>query len=420
MTLSKPPLIIGKEYLFLFLGAFSVLLLSLWLEFAHYENLTRFDDTVIDVEVLKHYHKVKDNNAYSVLKLKTLEGASFYITTTAPLKNLTGYFVKVWVLTKYVGFLDYLKGFATKGNVISIGRSREERFILGVQLEEIHKNRKVSQLYGALFLALPLSSNLQNHFSKLGVSHLLAISGFHLGVLSMILLVMMQWPYRLIQGRYFPHRHGTRDLFIIVASILGVYLLLLGSVPSLLRAYTMLLVGYVLHDRGMKVVSMQTLFITILLILVLFPRLFFSMGFWLSISGVYYIFLYLQTFKEQRAWVSFLFIPLWVYILMTPISLVLFGNYSLYHPLSVLWSILFTLFYPLVLGLHLVGWGALFDEWIAFYLLSPVQGIVLFLPTYLLLGYILLSVVSLWHHFLRYLLLLVAFGVTVTTIYQVA
>ena len=46
---------------------------------------------------------------------------------------------------------------------------------------------------------------------------------------------------------------------------------------------------------------------------------------------------------------------------MLPFSLAIFGNFSLYHPLSILWTTLFTIFYPLSLLLHVVGFASLFD-----------------------------------------------------------
>ena len=254
----------------------------------------------------------------------------------------------------------------------------------------------------------------------LGVSHLLAISGFHLGVLSFILFALLSLPYMQLQKHFFPYRHRNRDLFLLVALILGGYLLFLGDVASLLRAYAMLIVGYVLHDRGVKVVSMQTLFVTLILLLSLWPRLFFSMGFWLSVSGVYFIFLYLRYFSELPKHITFFAVPIWVYLMMTPIALVLFGNYSLYHPLSIIWSILFTLFYPLALFLHLIGFGESMDGVLHLFLVSELDGRHFAFALFWLLPYGFLALGALYAKRLLYLLLFVAFGVSVAAVYQVA
>jgi competence protein ComEC len=239
-------------------------------------------------------------------------------------------------------------------------------------------------------------------------------------VLSIILFSLFRWPYQYLQQRYFPYRHRNRDLFFLLAFVLGSYLLFLGDVASLLRAYAMLIVGYVFHDRGMKIVSMQTLFITLVLLLCFWPRLFFSIGFWLSISGVYFIFLYLRNFGELPKYVSFVAVPLWVYLMMTPIALVLFGNYSLYHPLSIMWTLLFTLFYPLALLLHLTGYGAGMDGLLGFFLFGGLEGSRFVLSSYWLVPDILSALGALYGKKSLYFLLLVASGVSVAAIYQVA
>ena len=389
------------------------------MEYYDYKQLTKFDDAVIEVLVLKHYEKYKDGKSYQVLKLATEEGAKFYITTTAPLKNLVGHKTMVWIKSRYITFYEYLKGFATKGGVISISREKGDTYRLGDALDKLHSNSKVAEVYGALFFALPLSRELQERFSMLGVSHLLAISGFHLGVLSLILFALFRWPYRQLQQHYFPHRHGNRDLFLVVALLLGLYLLFLGEVASLLRAYVMLVVGYVLHDRGMKIVSMQTLVITMVLLLSLWPTLLFSLGFWLSISGVYFIFLYLHYFKDLPKMVSFLAIAVWVYLLMTPVSLVLFGNYSLHHPLSIVWSLLFTLFYPLALLLHLIGFGDLLDTFLLYGLNIDLEGVRFQFHTAWLIPYTLLAIGAYRFKSLLVVIVVVATGVSIATIHQI-
>ncbi len=420
MILIKPPLLAGREYVYFFLLASTLLLMSLSIEFLYYTKLTRFDDAVIDVEVLKHYEKNEEGKRYGVLKLRTEEGATFYITSKTPLKDLSGYKSTVWILTRYITFYDYIRGFATKGNLITVSRSKRLTSQMGDILQTMHQNQETAQVYGALFFALPLSHTLQERFSYLGVSHLLAISGFHLGVLSFILFLLFRRPYMQLQQRYFPYRHRNRDLFFLVAVVLGIYLLVLGEVASLLRAYVMMIIGYFLYDRGMKIVSMQTLFITGVLLVSLWPRLFFSLGFWLSIGGVYFIFLYLRYFGEQAKYISFLAVPVWVYLLMTPVALGIFGNYSLYHPLSIVWSMLFTLFYPLALLLHLVGYGSLLDGILDFFLLHELGGKHISASILWLVPYGLIALAAQFNRHILYLLLVVAFGVSVAAVYQVA
>lgn len=420
MIVIKPSLLRGREYLYFASLSFVILLFTLSVELYRYQSLIQFDDALREVEVLRQYEKERAGERYTVLKLRSDAGAVFYITTRAPLKVLVGYRTKIWLSTKDLSFLEYMSGFVTRGRVLSVERKQDDRYRLGRVLDTLHSERPIAEVYGALFLALPLGHRLQEQFSFLGVSHLLAISGFHLGVLSFILLLVLRYPYRLLQQHLFPYRHGDRDLFIIVAVILGLYLLFLGDVPSLIRAYMMLLIGYLLHDRGIKVLSMQTLWVTVVLLLVLMPRLLFSLGFWLSVSGVYFIFLYLHYYKASPSWLSMLLIPLWVYLLMTPVTLLLFGNYSLYHPLSVIWSLLFTLFYPLALLLHVAGYGDLLDGLLQMVLEIETEGVVFDLSAYWLIPYGILALTAQKYRMILYLLLLLALGVTIAAVDQVA
>ena len=420
MLLTKPSLLQGREYLYFALALVFPLLISLSFQYNNYTKLTEFDDAVIEVTVLKHYEKERGTKRYSVLKLRAYAGSDFYITSDAPLKELQGYRAKVWIKTKYLSFLEYLKGFVTKGYVISISQDRVPTAAMGKVLERLHPNKAIAEVYGALFFALPLSASLQEHFSALGISHLLAISGFHLGVLSFLLIFLFRYPYILLQQHYFAYRNRDRDLFILNAIILGLYLLFLGEVTSLMRAYVMMVVGYFLYDRGMKVISMQTLFVSVLLLLALWPKMLFSLGFWLSVSGVYSIFLYLHYFEKTAWYINVWAVPVWVYLLMTPIALVLFGTYSLYHPLSILWTVLFTVFYPIALILHLFGWGALMDSALKYLIMHPIPVEKFDVSIGWLVAYLFLALAARYNTKGMLLLFCVAFGVSIAAIYKIA
>ncbi len=109
---------------------------------------------------------------------------------------------------------------------------------------------------------------------------------------------------------------------------------------------------------------MQTLFLTLLLLVAFFPRLLFSLGFWLSASGVFYIFLFLHHFKKMNKVAIFFLLSIFVYLAMLPFSLYIFEIFSLMHPLSIVWSALFSIFYPLSILLHVSGFGGVFDGWL--------------------------------------------------------
>ena len=370
-----------RDFYLLALLAFFLLFYSLLIEYNNYLHLTQFDSSIIQAKVLKQYTKTKQTKnskrkRYQILKLKAKQGFVFYTSfpiKTPPLLEKTIH-LEVWMGD--VSFYEYMSSFYSFSKLLYVYKKTSLKEELQSFIASQHKDEKITSIYNALFSASNLTPQLQTQFSSLGISHLIAISGFHLGVLSALLFFLIKLPYKFFQGRYFPYRSYKRDSFIIIATLLLAYLLFLDMPPSLLRAYGMLLIGFILYDRGIKVISMQTLFLSVILLVALFPRLLFSIGFFLSVSGVFYIFLFLLYFKHRSKWWQFLLLPLWVYICMLPYSLVIFGNFSLYHPLSILWTSLFTLFYPLSLVLHLFSLGNLLDpalEWLMHIQLDTLQ-----------------------------------------------
>ena len=350
---------------FVFLLCF-ILFYSLLINYNNYKILTRFDSAIVNATILKQYTKTKLNKrgklkTYQVLKLKADEGFTFYTAKPMKFKSLIAKKVQIEIWPKEMNFYKFLSNFYASSKVLSIEKKTSLKEHLNLVIAEQHDNQDIAKLYQALFSATSLPKDLQTLFSTLGVSHLIAISGFHLGVLSALLFFLVKYPYKFLQNRYFPYRSYHRDSFFILASVLLAYLLFLDTPPSLLRAFAMLVVGFILYDRGVEIISMQTLFITLMLLLALFPLLIFSIGFWLSVCGVFYIFLFLIYFKHLSKIWQFLLLPLWVYLMMLPFSLAIFGNFSFYHPLSIIWTSLFTLFYPLSILLHLINYGDLFD-----------------------------------------------------------
>jgi len=354
-----------REFFLFLLFILFIFSYSLLMELHNFKIFTQFDSSIVDATVLKQYQKTKATNrgtikTYQMLKLKSTKGFYFYTGADASLENIVGKKVHLELYGGKITFYEYMSSFYAYSKILNIKETLKEQ--LNKNLASSHSDLNSTRIYQALYTATPLSKELQTNFSKLGISHLFALSGFHLGVLSAILFFLLKLPYKFLQNRYFPYRNANFDLFYMVLLLLFAYLLFLDSPASLLRSFTLLLVGFVLYDRGYKIISIQTLLLTVLLLLSLFPRLLLELGFWLSVSGVFSIFLFLLHFKHLSKKWQFFLLPLWVYLLMLPLSLVIFGNFTLYHPLSILWSTLFTLFYPLSILLHLTGFGDIFDD----------------------------------------------------------
>ena len=425
MLLEKVSLFSSKRDFFIFIGTcVFILIYSLLIEFQNYKQLTQFDSNLVSATVIKQYTKTKKTKkgklkTYQVLKLKSEKGFSFYTTASEKFTKSKGKKVKLELWAGKISFYEYMTGFYAYSRVSYIYKNKTIKQKLNSYISSSHQNRDITTIYQALYSATPLTKNLQEVFSSLGVSHLLAISGFHLGVLSGVLFFLLRYPYKLLQNRYFPYRNSKRDLFFVVGFVLLSYLLFLDSPASLLRAFGMLIIGFILYDRGIKIISIQTLLLTAILLLSFFPRLVFSLGFWLSISGVFYIFLFLTHFKHLSKIWQFILVPFWVYILMLPFSLIIFGSFSIYHPLSIIWTTLFTIFYPLSIFFHLFGFGNIFDEVLESFILLNTEVTTLEFDFKWLIFHIVLSFISVFKKSFVWLLLGSSFCIFIYAIYQI-
>ncbi|MEA3331185.1 MAG: ComEC/Rec2 family competence protein [Campylobacterota bacterium] len=423
MLLEKLSLFNTKKEFFIFLMACGfVLCYSLLIEFNNYKNLTQFDSNIVTATILKQYEKTKltkkgKTKTYQVLKLKSEQGFSFYTTKKKTFPHAKAKRLKLEIWAGKITFYEFMTSFFSFSKVIHTYKTPTLKQDLNTHISSSHKNKDIVSIYQALYTATPLPRHLQQIFSTLGVSHLLAISGFHLGVLSTLLFFLLKTPYKFLQNRFVPYRSYKVDSFIIISlSLLG-YLLFLETPASILRAFVMLVIGFVLYDRGYKIISMWTLFLTAILILSFFPRLFFSLGFWLSVSGVFYIFLFLIHFKHLHKIWQFVLVPVWVYIMMLPPSLFIFENFSLYHPLSIIWTSLFTLFYPLSIFLHLIGFGDFLDRSLIWLLNLSADNYNISISWHVGILFILTSLLAIRNILFTYILTLMSISIFIYSIY---
>ncbi|HIQ27233.1 MAG TPA: ComEC/Rec2 family competence protein, partial [Sulfurovum sp.] len=248
-----------------------------------------------------------------------------------------------------------------------------------------------------IFFAAPVEKYLRKKISLLGVSHLIALSGFHLGILWGLVYGLLYILYKPLQQKYFPYRHALFDVGLVAMLSLGIYLWFVDFPPSLVRSYAMVLVGWIVLLLGMELLSFMLLTTIIVALLALAPSLLFSLSFWLSVAGVFYIFLLLHYTQQYSTWfISFIFIPLGIFIFMLPIVHYIFGVTTVYQLLSPLLSILFIPFYPLVIVLHLLGLGDVFDPLLLWLFSLPMESKDNLLPLWIMVLYVMLSLGAIW------------------------
>ncbi|MDP3023242.1 MAG: ComEC/Rec2 family competence protein [Sulfuricurvum sp.] len=351
-------------------GSFFVLFLlliaslSLSWEYTQFKHFTHFDDPLVRAQVIDQEVRLINDQPKTSMKLRLDNGSLCRCVMSPNLRDLRGREVLVELQVAKVSFLDYLKGFRSRGSIHEVYPllSLKERWYRSIAL--VHEEETMKELYGALFVATPMSQELQTLVGAMGLSHILSISGYHFGILSLIAFFFLRPSYRWFQNRYFPYRHGNRDLFFIVLGLLFFYLWALEFIPPMVRSFGMIAVGYFLYDRGIKIISFQTLLIAVGLLLAFFPKLFFALGFWFSSFGVLSIFIFVRYYEHWKPWQIFLALHIWCYLVMLPISLAIFGTFGFWHIGSIPLALLFNLYYPAVLALHLTPWGDLFDPYL--------------------------------------------------------
>jgi len=358
-----------------------VFVVNLFLEHQTYQKLSHEKFFHTNATVINQYPKVsKKGKPYYVLKLKSDDGYTFITTNYEDIKDLRDREVRIGLITDKITFLDFLKSFyAPSFDIELLDYEEKPREVLQEKIEAQHSEGFAKELFSALFLAKPISKSLRKKVSMLGVSHLIAISGYHLSFLFALLYFLLAKPYTLLQDRYFPYRNRRFDLTVVLIMILYAYVWMLDFTPSLIRSFVMLVFGFFLFHRHIRILSFEVLAVAVLFILALKPTLLFSIGFWFSVSGIFYIYLFLHYFKAWNKWFIFIGINIWVYLAMIPIVHYIFPNFSFWQLYSPLLSVLFGFFYPLEMFLHLIGFGGLLDGYLE--KMFSVQGEIIALKT---------------------------------------
>ncbi|GAA7220413.1 ComEC/Rec2 family competence protein [Helicobacter pylori] len=366
-----------KEYLLC--GAILSLLLAfnLYLEYLNYQKFDFSKPTSLNAQILLQYPKTKDQKTYFVLKLQS-KGMIFYTTIKEPLKNLQYRHAQFFGKIKSCSFLESLKSCFFQTYSFSLTREQDFKSHWRRFIDSAHSSALVGNLYRALFIGDSLNKDLRDRANALGINHLLAISGFHLGILSASVYFLFSLFYTPLQKRYFPYRNAFYDIGVLVWVFLLGYLLLLDFLPSFFRAFLMGLLGFLACFFGVRLLSFKLLILACCIAIALLPKLLFSVGFLLSVCGVWYIFLFLkhtQAFFKTSSFLarSFQVISLsaLVFLNMLIIAHAFFPMFSPYQLFSIPLGLIFIVFFPLSLLLHAVGLGSLLDSILNMPLMIP-------------------------------------------------
>lgn len=383
---------ISKNSLFFTLFLLFVFMINILFNYLSYKELKKEYIFETKAEVLNIYPKEK----FDVIKLKG-DGFEFFASFSKDenIKKLD--FLNVVFDTRNITFYTYIKGFFTKILYFERGEknnSVKEKIIKNI--EENHDDFMIRELFNALFLAIPISSQLRDIITAYGIAHVVALSGFHIVVLSFVIYWILYFPYSFLQNRYFPYRNRRFDILLITMAILFYYLLLTDIVPSLLRAFVLFSLGLYLLRSNIKVISYLTLFYTFLIVIALFPQYIFNIGFWFSIFAVFYIYLFIQYFKNGNKILLYIFFNIWMFLIFNPIVHFFFAQTAIEQFYSIPITIFFTIFYPLEIVAHIFDFSIYFDKFLKIFLENKIYVYEVFTPLYFFILYILFSFFSIW------------------------
>ena len=224
-----------------------------------------------------------------------------------------------------------------------------------------------------------LSNDVKDTFSAAGVSHILVVSGMHVGFIFLIIMWLMSiLPYR------------RRWIMVCLGLvILWSYALLTGLAPSVVRATFMFSMMLIFKVMGEKYRMKHALFFSATILLLCNPNTLFDVGFqlsYLAVAGIVYfyslVYKRILTFKSRplRWLLSSVAVTVSAQILTLPIVIYQFNQLPIYFIISNLFVTAFTpiLFLGgvLLLGLSYIPYIGIGAGWLMSHFVGMFEWII--------------------------------------------
>ncbi|MBS0628305.1 MAG: ComEC/Rec2 family competence protein [Verrucomicrobia bacterium] len=155
--------------------------------------------------------------------------------------------------------------------------------ILKSYIEKAYPNTSVANFFTALTLGDLDDRLLRFSFNKLGLQHILAISGFHFSLLSFFIGYFLRLLFK------------EKTALLILSLLLTIYFLLLHNAPSIIRAYFAIIFYLTGKLLGYRPNALNLLGVTLFLELLIFPQSLTNLGFQLSFLATASILLFFPT-----------------------------------------------------------------------------------------------------------------------------
>lgn len=195
-----------------------------------------------------------------------------------------------------------------------------------------------------------LSADDYASFRDVGVAHVLALSGLHVGIIASMVEFLL-WPMHLSRR--------TRSLrTVLTVVIVWGYAIITGFTPSIVRAAVMISVFAAARLIGRRNWSLNSLLLSVVVILCINPGWLFTPGFQLSVSAVASLLLFasLIPLKLQRHRVLYFIVNLFVVPVAAMLGTAVVSAYyfNVFPLMFVVGNVVAGLLFPLILGGGLV------------------------------------------------------------------
>lgn len=178
-----------------------------------------------------------------------------------------------------------------------------------------------------------MQSSIRELYARTGTSHVLALSGLHLGMLISLLMLLMRPLLRFKRLRL--------PVFLSAVALIWCFAFLTGLSISLLRSAVMYTLWCLFMCRGRHGRSLNNLALAAILLLIVHPDTLFDVGFQLSflsvlaiLSGMPMLNALFPSVRKGRIVIDFLFISVVAQLATAPLVAYYFNSYSVYFILG--------------------------------------------------------------------------------------
>ncbi|WP_442628449.1 ComEC/Rec2 family competence protein [Phocaeicola sp.] len=223
------------------------------------------------------------------ISLKMGDELLFYSKIHRP-ENFDEFDYAQWLLRQGIsgtGFVETGKWKVTGQQSLSF---KQKSLLLRAKVIDLFRNWRFEEKDFSVLSALTvgykeeLTDELRHDFSVAGISHVLAISGLHVGILWGLLTLLLRPLKRSTGGRIIK--------WILITSVLWIYAFIAGLAASIVRAVIMCMLVELGHIRSSKFSSLNVLSAAAFFMLIYNPFYLFDVSFQLSFMAVLSIFMF--------------------------------------------------------------------------------------------------------------------------------